>query len=191
MQTQRKRRDIKEYRIWSAMKARCYAPSCKDVGLYQKNGITVCDRWRNSFENFMADMGVIPGENYSIERIDNSKGYSPDNCKWIPVSDQQKNRSNVPVYTLNGETLCLKEWSRKLGFNYETVRGRLRRGLDFESAIKPDPYERLVEIDGKQMTVSEWCEHFNINAMDVYSRIHRGCSKHDAITKNQESIRAK
>ena len=126
---------MKEYRIWKAMKARCYAPS-QTRGYYQADGIKVCERWRESFENFLADMGRIPGEEYSIERIDVHKDYCPENCTWIPMKDQPKNRRNCLMYTLNGETHCLKEWARIIGMKYDTLRMRVvRKHIPFETAI--------------------------------------------------------
>jgi len=181
------KKTMKEYRIWRAMKARCYAPSCSNL-YYQKDGIKVCDRWRNSFENFIADMGAIPGNDYSIERIDIYKDYCPENCKWILMSEQQKNRRNVPIYTYKGESHCLSEWAKILGFNLARARGRIRRGCSFEEALQDDLYNRQITINGETRQVYEWCTYYGINAGDVYSRIHRGWSKEDAILKDQQSI---
>lgn len=136
------------------MKARCYAPSNKNTGYYQKDGIQVCEEWRNSYKKFMEDMGEPTCENPSIERKDN-----------------------------------LKDWARYFGMNYDTLRARIvKYGLSFEDAIKDDPYDRLVEINGEKKTVMEWCDFFGLNSGDVYSRINRGWSKVDAILKNQEDI---
>lgn len=181
------KKSMKEYRIWRAMKARCYAPSCSNL-YYQKDGIKVCDRWRNSFENFIADMGAIPGNDYSIERIDIYKDYCPENCKWILMSEQQKNRRNVPIYTYKGESHCLSEWAKILGFNLARARGRIRRGYSFEEALQDDLYNRQITINGETRQIYEWCTYYGINAGDVYSRIHRGWSKEDAILKDQQSI---
>lgn len=183
------KRSMKEYRIWKAMKARCYAPSCINNGLYQKMGIKVCERWKNSFDNFMADMGPIPGDDYSIERIDYTKDYCPENCIWLPLKEQMKNRSNVPTYTHNGETHCLKEWAKILGVKVELLRGRIRRGKSFEEAISGDIYGRQILINGEYKTVKEWCVYFSLKPGSVYSRIHRGASAVDAIMKNQEAIK--
>ena len=116
------------------MKARCYAPS-QTKGYYKKNNIQVCDRWRNSFDNFLADMGNCPFEDASIERIDNLGDYCPENCKWIHQSEQQKNRHNVPTYEYQGKIMCLKDWSRTLGISYDRLRGRIRNGKSLEQAI--------------------------------------------------------
>ena len=185
------KKSMKEYRIWRAMKARCYAPSCKNVGYYQKLGIKVCDRWLHDFDAFLADMGKIPDDSYSIERIDNTKDYCPENCKWIPMRDQSKNRLNVPLYTYNGETHNLKDWAKILNLNIDMLRGRINRGMKFEDAIIKDVYHRQIVIDGESKTVKEWCIHYGLNAGSVYSRIHRGESPIDALTKNQEKIKLK
>ena len=129
------KRQMKEYRIWKAMKARCYAPS-QNKGYYKQNHIQVCDRWRNDFETFLSDMGSIPGEDYSIERIDVMGDYCPENCTWIPMRDQPKNRSNSKMFTHDGITMCAKDWARRYGIKYGTFMGRLYKGISFEQAIK-------------------------------------------------------
>ena len=117
------------------MKARCYSPS-QTKGYYKAHNITVCDEWKNNFDQFMRDMGPIPGADYSIERIDNYKGYFPSNCKWIPMKDQAKNRTSCRIFTMNGETHNLKDWSRIYKIKYTTLYSRVYRyGMSFEDAI--------------------------------------------------------
>lgn len=175
------KRSLKEYRIWKAMKARCYAPSQRN-SYYQKDGIKVCPQWKNNFEQFMADMGKIPGDDYSIERIDITKDYCPENCKWIPKNQQPINRRNTIWITHEGETKTLKDWARHFGIEYTTLRKRvLVQNVPFEKAIDPKNFDRCVEIDGERHTVTEWCRIKGLHQGDVFSRIHRGWSKIDAI----------
>ncbi len=81
-----------EYPIWQAMKDRCYNKNNSRYKDYGARGITVCDRWRDSFEAFYEDMGKRPNSELSLDRIDNDKGYSPDNCRWATHSQQQLNK---------------------------------------------------------------------------------------------------
>lgn len=176
------KKSLKEYRIWRAMKARCYAPCYKD-SYYQKDGIKVCEQWKNNFEQFLKDMGNIPGENYSIERIDVHKDYCPENCKWIPMVEQPINRRTTLYYTYNGKTLSLKEWSREVGIKYDTLRARVvRRHIPFEIAIKNENFDTTVLLNGERHTVTEWCKIKNLNAGIIFSRINRGWSKVKALT---------
>jgi len=84
--------DTFEWRCWMAMRKRCNYEKHPRYKHYGGRGIKVCDRWQNSFENFLADMGAAPDNTHSIDRIDNNKGYSPDNCRWLPKKLQSANR---------------------------------------------------------------------------------------------------
>lgn len=88
----------KEYSIWSAMKKRCKNPKNKAYKYYGERGIAVCERWL-SFDNFYSDMGAIPSEKHSIDRIDVNGNYEPSNCKWATQSEQVRNRRKKHVKT--------------------------------------------------------------------------------------------
>ena len=83
-----------EHNVWLAMKRRCTDPNHPRYHRYGGRGIKICSRW-NKFENFYADMKDCPFDKGSIERVNNDKGYSPSNCKWLPKSEQSKNRSTT------------------------------------------------------------------------------------------------
>lgn len=124
-----------EYVTWRSMKQRCGDPSQISYDDYGGRGITVCDRWRDSFEAFLADMGERPSKNHSIDRVDNSKGYSKSNCRWATNKEQGRNTRRNRMLTLNGRTLCVAEWAERLGMSDATILSRLGRGWSVERAL--------------------------------------------------------
>ena len=132
-------RNTPEFRIWYGMLTRCYNPNTKSFPDYGGRGITVCQQWLDSFEQFYADMGRRPSAAHQIDRIENEKGYAPGNCKWSTRKEQSKNRrSNVRV-DYQGETLNLTDLAEKVGLKMVTLRARLLRGWSLGDAVKPLP----------------------------------------------------
>lgn len=121
------------YIAWCAMRNRCEKeahPAYKDYGA---RGIKVCDRWQK-FENFYSDMGDRP-KGKSLERVDNNKGYSPDNCIWATSKQQARNKRGLRMVTANGHTKSLGEWSDITGLSVGTLWNRLALGWTDEEAI--------------------------------------------------------
>jgi hypothetical protein len=164
-----------EYKRWCSMKARCYAPSCKNTGRYQKLGIKVCDRWLHSFENFLEDMGRMPAPNYSVERINIEGDYCPENCRWIPKNEQSKNTSKNKWFTYKGKTQILSDWANELGLHYDTLHHRVTDGgMSFEEAIKlGNTPKKYITIDGKSQYISDWCKEKGLSLSAVYTYISR------------------
>lgn len=126
--------DSPEWKSWKAMKDRCYGDGRSDYHNYRGRGITVCKRWRDSFIAFLSDMGSRP-DNTSLERIDNDGNYEPDNCCWATPEEQGRNRRTNRLLTLNGRTMCLKEWAEETGIAVTTLHQRLRKGWTVEKAL--------------------------------------------------------
>lgn len=114
------KKNTSTYMIWSNMLKRCRNPNSKYYHNYGGRGITVCDRWLK-FENFLADMGERPA-NLSLEREDNEKGYTPDNCKWATQAEQNGNRRRNVYVVIDGERLCFAQAARKWQFGMTNVR---------------------------------------------------------------------
>ena len=100
-----------EYNAWQNMKKRCLNPKHKSYKDYGGRGITICESWIVSFENFISDMGFKKDKKLSIERIDNNKGYSKDNCVWANKTKQSRNVRNNVFFIYKGEKKCVSEWS--------------------------------------------------------------------------------
>jgi hypothetical protein len=123
-----------EYKAWNAMIRRCTNPKVHNYHRYGGRGITVCDRWLNSVESFVADMGPRP-DGCSLERINGNGNYEPTNCRWADNRDQANNRHTNRRLTLNGVSKTVAEWSRELDLPRETINSRLSRGSSSEQAL--------------------------------------------------------
>jgi len=123
------------YTAWINMKARCYNNSNRQFHVWGGRGITVCDRWRNSFVAFHEDMGDPPTPQHSIDRIDVNGNYEPNNCRWATPQQQGSNRRNIRSLTYKGETRGVSEWSRKLDIPISTIANRMGRNLPPEQCL--------------------------------------------------------
>jgi hypothetical protein len=123
-----------EHGIWESMRKRCTNPRSKDYLSYGGRGITVCKEW-NDFAQFYRDMGPRPSSRHSIERLDNDKGYSPDNCIWASPMRQANNKRTSRLLTHAGRTQTLAQWSRETGMHYTRILARLKRGWSVAKAL--------------------------------------------------------
>jgi hypothetical protein len=139
-----------EYAIWCGIKDRCGNPRNRAYKDYGGRGIYVCDRW-SLFSNFYNDMGPRP-DGLMLERIDNNKGYSPENCKWANRVEQNNNKRSNVLITVDGETRPLREWAEKAGLKYGTVHQRLIYGWTPERAVTTP----LVPQRERRKRTAEW-----------------------------------
>lgn len=127
-----------EYYLWKNMHRRCRARRCKDSTSYFERGIVVCDRWSGpiGFANFILDMGPRPSHKYSIDRINNSGNYHPDNCRWATATTQANNRRSNRILIIDGVSLTLAEACRRYGCTPSGLISRLESGMDAQTAVK-------------------------------------------------------
>jgi hypothetical protein len=140
LKRRKQHRNTPLYRKYWSMIDRCQNKSSKVWDRYGGRGITVCDRWRKSFDDFVEDMGV-PGPKMTIERIDNNKGYSPENCRWATMQEQQRNRRDTVFLTFNSQTKCLADWAKELNVTPQALSYRVRNGYSTED-IFTKPFRR-------------------------------------------------
>jgi hypothetical protein len=117
------------YRKWDSMIGRCHRTSHPNFAYYGGRGVVVCDRWRESFSNFLADMGEAP-DGLWLDRIDNAKGYEPGNCRWVTPKQSAANRKK------RGQVIgSIRQRARAAGLAYQLVIQRVRRGWPIEKAL--------------------------------------------------------
>lgn len=127
------------FNIWHTMKTRC-SRNCNNDNYrrYREQGIIVCDRWATSFVNFLEDMGEPPTNKHTIERIDNTGNYEPGNCRWATMKEQNMNKSNNAMITINGETKNVTQWAEHLGVSRNRIYKRLYAGMPPEAILAKD-----------------------------------------------------
>jgi hypothetical protein len=118
----------KVYNVWRCMLQRCYYPEHGAYKIYGGRGITVCDKWRDSFLCFLKDMGEPP-DGMSLDREDVNREYSKENCKWATREEQANNRRSNTFVEFNGKRMTLAQWSRELGISVGAVLRRVAKGL--------------------------------------------------------------
>jgi hypothetical protein len=129
-----------EYARYNAMRARCTNPNNNAYANYGGRGISVCDRWlfgadgRTGFDCYLEDMGRRPA-GMTLERVDNNKGYGPDNCKWATVTEQHDNMRTLRMVTAFGITKPLAKWARERQMEKATLKRRIQRGWTPEEAV--------------------------------------------------------
>jgi|SRR5665648_476531 len=121
--------ETKLYGVWLTMRNRCRLKTSKSYKDYGARGVRVCDEWESSFESFR-DWSLINGyrEGLTIERKNNSDGYSPINCKWAGREEQGNNKRNNHWLKVNGEEHTLAQWSRIYGISRKTIASRIKAG---------------------------------------------------------------
>lgn len=124
-----------EHNIWKTIKQRTLNENNVDYPAYGGRGIKLCDRWKNSFESFIEDMGKRPSPSHSIDRLNGDGDYEPNNCRWSTPEEQANNKSTNLRFVYEDQNLTLAQIAKLNNVSYESLRRRIHRGQDIGSAV--------------------------------------------------------
>ena len=182
------------HNIWIGMKTRCYNPNHHNYKDYGGRGIKICETWKNdylSFANWSRKNGY--SENLSIDRIDVNGDYSPENCRWVDIKTQSKNKRNNVLITANGRTLTRAEWAKETNIPVGAILARQSRGWSDEDSVTI-PIEKnthFITIGNETHSYSEWEKIKGLGSGTISTRIRRGWSELEAVTYPKVSGRSK
>lgn len=160
-----------EFEVWTGMHTRCYNAKRKEFKDYGARGIVICDRWRDSFENFLADMGSRPSDEHSIERKDNDGNYQPSNCKWATRAEQGMNKRNNVKVAIDGIERTLSEWCRLNGVSVGTASLRHKNGLR-GAALFSTSVQKLSH-GGVTDTIAGWSKRTGLKPNTIGMRVNQ------------------
>jgi hypothetical protein len=161
------------------MRTRCYFPKSQRYDRYGGRGITVCKRWRHSFENFLADIGPAPSQNRTLGRINNDGHYEPNNVEGQTGDQQANNKGSNRLLSAFGRTQTIQQWCDEIHINRGTLLSRLDRyGWTVERALStPALFEghksanRLLSYNGQVLSIADWSRQTGIPASTILRRI--------------------
>lgn len=168
------------YRIWQGILYRCTNESSKDYKRYGLKGISYDPRWQN-FEAFWEEMKSEYKENLTLDRIDNTKGYTKENCRWVDMKKQCNNRKNNLVLEYKGEKLTAAEVCDKYGIKRSVLYDRLKNGWSIEKSIETKVNKEIIEYKDFKGTKKEFAYHFGIKYRNVIDRFRNGWTIEEVI----------
>lgn len=167
----------KAYRAWRGAKRRIFDVKDKRFPDYGGRGLDMSPRWAESFDAFLSDMGEPPTPDHQIERIDNDRGYWPDNCRWADRYEQGANKRNNVVIEWRGRKATLSEWCRETGVSFDVAKARHYRHPFNGDKIFAQGRLRAIsyEVDGRRFgALSEVASEFGISISGAHSRFKSG-----------------
>lgn len=174
----------RQYGIWAGMKSRCYNPNNETHKRYGAKGITLSEKWKNSFLGFWDDMKDGYKDNLTLDRIDNNKGYSKENCRWATWKQQAQNKKGVTLYTFGNKTMSADDWSKELGLKKKTVYARIKfYGWDITKAITTQ--KRKYDGVSFDRARKKWIVYMHKNGKKIF--IGRFNTKKEALQERKRS----
>lgn len=181
-----------EYVSWCGMKARCLNSNEPGFHRYGGRGIQICERWKNSFENFLTDMGEKPSPSHSIDRIDVDGNYEPSNCRWATKTEQSRNQRSNRLIEYNGSMIHISVLAKQACVSRPVFCRRINNGWTVEESLRTPPNKRgtvteafrksqknrkdgnFITSCGKTLCVSAWSEMLGIKSSIIYGWARRG-----------------
>lgn len=176
----------KEYHSYHNMKKRCLDPKSVKYPRYGGRGISICQRWMESFENFITDMGRCP-TGLTLERKNNDGNYGPENCCWASHQHQSNNQSTNHHLMFDGLNLTIAQWARKTGMSRDVIRQRIGLGWPVDRALTEKPQDQSakklrIEHMGKSLSIRGWTRELGIGKNVISERIKRGWTPEKAVS---------
>jgi ribosomal protein S16 len=164
------------YYTWQAIKRRCNNKQDGAYNRYGGRGINICDRWADSYQNFLDDMGPPPSADHQIDRADNDGNYKPENCKWVTGLENARNKRNNRSIFAFGKEQTLQAWANEIGVKRETIARRLNSGAGPEDALskvmkRPGKVRRVSTPSGIYETLSEAAHGNGMSISGMHSRV--------------------
>lgn len=178
------------HRVWRSIIDRCYNENNADYKHYGARGIIVCVEWKNDFMEFYR-WSLANGyqEKLTIDRIDTNSGYFPENCRWVSMDVQANNRRNNKLFTLNGKTQTLAQWSKETGVKYGDIQNRLNYGYSFEEAINPN-FKRIYKCKNEFNTkIRNLCAERGVSYSLVIQRVKAGWEIERALSTPSRALK--
>ena len=178
-----------ERAAWCNMKLRCHNPQNEKYATYGGVGITVCARWLDSFDAFLADVGQRPSTRHSLDRYPNAAGnYEPGNCRWATSAEQGSN-TRKSIHLADGRVVSLSQLAREANISQGTLHGRIKRGMSLSDALTvpvkshhPSKRPRAYLRNGKP-SVRSLAKQAGVDKECVYSRLRKGIRLEDALAR--------
>lgn len=185
------RTNTPEFSTWTDIQTRCHNENSTSYPGYGGRGIFVCERWRSSFELFLADMGHRPSPEHSIDRVDNDGNYEPGNCRWATREEQANNKRTNRRIEIEGQTKNLSEWATLAGVTPSCILRRIHAGKAGKDLIAPRyagprEYQKKgsITFGGVTDTYAGWSERTGIKESTIAMRLTKyGWPLEEALTR--------
>lgn len=173
------------YVSWTAMKTRCLNFMDARFPTYGGRGIRICDRWIESFSNFLEDMGERP-EGMTIDRIDGNGNYEPSNCRWATPMEQTLNREETVWVDYDGERICITHLCKRFNISRCALEKRMKKGLTLDEALKTPKRKKgyLISLgDASSITKGEFLKKFNLSDTTLTRLMEGGMTMGKALSE--------